>query len=84
MGDPFSLNGYISDHEGGVFSFLTTQLVDNRLSPSPIWPTRLSSALGSHLESDQDIIMGRVPTWGSSVGPSVAPQPLAEVRLGKG
>ena len=58
MGDHSSLNGQISDHEGGVLSFLTIQLVDNGLSPSPIRSTGLSSALGSHIESDQDVIMG--------------------------
>ena len=42
MGDLTSFNEWISDHEDGVLSFLTTQLVDNGLSPSPVWPTRLS------------------------------------------
>ena len=42
MGDPSSLNEYISDHGDGVLSFLTSQLVDNILSPSPVQPTRLS------------------------------------------
>ena len=42
MGDPSSLNDWISDHGDGVFAFLTSQLVDNELSPSPVRSTELS------------------------------------------
>ena len=42
MGNSSSLIEYISDHEDGVLSFLTSQLVDNGLSPSPVQPIRLS------------------------------------------
>ena len=42
MGDLTSFNEWISDHEDGVLSFLTAQLVDNGLSLSPVRPTRLS------------------------------------------
>ena len=46
VGDPSSLNEWILDHGGGVFSLLTSQLVDSGLSPSPVRPTRLSFNLG--------------------------------------
>ena len=62
MGDPSSLNEWISNHGDGVLSFLTSQLVDNGLSLSPVRPTRLGSALGLCLRSNQNVIMGRVPT----------------------
>ena len=39
---PSFLNEYISDYGDGVISFLTSQLVDNGLSPSHVQPTRLS------------------------------------------
>ena len=32
-------------------------------------PLGLVLALGSHLVSDQDAIMGQVPMWGSFLGP---------------
>ena len=41
MGDPSSLNGWIPDHEGEVFSFPTTQLVGSGLSLLPVRPTGL-------------------------------------------
>ena len=41
MGDPSSLNEWILDHGDGVFSFLTSQLVDSGLSPSPVRPIGL-------------------------------------------
>ena len=46
MGDPSSLNEYISDHGDGVLSFLMSQLVDSGLSPSPVRPIGLSFSLG--------------------------------------
>ena len=42
MADPSSFNEQISDHEDGVLSFLTSQLVDNGLSSSPVQPIGLS------------------------------------------
>ena len=52
MGDPSSLNEWISNHGDGVLSFLTSQLVNNGLSLSPVRPTRLGSALGLRLRSN--------------------------------
>ena len=46
MGDLTSLNEWISNHEDGVFSFLTAQLVDSGLSPSPVRSTGLSLSPG--------------------------------------
>ena len=46
MGDPSSLDEYISDHGDGVLSFLTPQLLDNGLSPPPVRPIGLSFSLG--------------------------------------
>ena len=42
MGDRSSLNEWISNHGDGVLSFLTSQRVDSRLSPSPVRSTGLS------------------------------------------
>ena len=46
MEDHSSLNEWISDHGDGVFSFLTSQLVDDGLSPSPFRPIGLSFNCG--------------------------------------
>ena len=42
MDDSSSLNEWISNHEDGVLSFLTSQLVENGLSTSPISPLGLA------------------------------------------
>ena len=39
-------------------------------------PLGLVSALGSHLESNKDVIMGRVPMWDSSAGPTEDANPF--------
>ena len=39
-------------------------------------PLGLVSALGSHIRSNQDVIMGRVPTEGSSASPTEDANPL--------
>ena len=46
MGDPSSLNEWISNHGDRVLSFLTSQLVDNELSLSPVQPIGLCFNLG--------------------------------------
>ena len=44
-----------------LFPFFTAQLVESGLSRQQSGPLGLVSALGSHLENNQDVIMGRVP-----------------------
>ena len=46
MGDPSFLNDLILNHGDGVFSFLTSQLVEGRLSLSPVRPIGLSFSPG--------------------------------------
>ena len=46
MEDLSSLNGQLSDHEGGVLSFLTAPLVDSGLSLSPALSAGLSFCPG--------------------------------------
>ena len=46
MGDPSSLNEWISDHGDRVLSFLTSQLVDSRLTLSSVRPTGLGFSHG--------------------------------------
>ena len=46
MGDPSSLNEWISDNGDGVLSFLTSKLVDSGLPLSPVQPIGLGFSPG--------------------------------------
>ena len=61
MKDFSFLKGYIPNHEGGVLSFLWAAQAVNRLSSSPVRPTKLSFDLEPKPRGDQDIVMGQVP-----------------------
>ena len=69
MGDPSSLNKKISDHGDGVLPFLRHNWWTTDYPCHLSRPLGLVSALGSRLRSNQDVIMGRVPMWGSSANP---------------